>query len=99
MPICRTRPPKLNCPPEGDTQSRAERYYRRLALTEAALKGLGLAYLAEGQLQQYVSRGRLVRVPSDWCPPFSGTTSTTLAGANLSPAFSLLVDALRYRGK
>ena len=33
MPICQTRPPKLNRPPDGDAQSRAERY-RRLALAE-----------------------------------------------------------------
>jgi len=38
----------------------------------AALAGLGLAYLAEDLVRQHVAEGRLVRVLSDWCPKFSG---------------------------
>src|SRR3954453_165024 len=41
-------------------------------LLEGALKGFGLAYLTEGHVQPYISQGRLIRVLSDWCPPFSG---------------------------
>src|SRR2546430_785991 len=42
------------------------------ALLDAALQGFGLAYLTEGHVQPYLSGGQLVRVLSDWCPPFSG---------------------------
>ena len=35
----------------------------------AALAGLGLAYLPEGQVEAHIKEGRLVRVLADWCPP------------------------------
>src|SRR3954464_9951635 len=68
-------------------------------LLEGALKGLGLAYLTEGHVQPYISQGRLIRVLSDWCPPFSGYRLYYPSRRQPSPAFSLLVEALRYRGK
>jgi DNA-binding transcriptional LysR family regulator len=68
-------------------------------LLEGALKGLGLAYLTEGHVQPFISQGRLVRVLADWCPPFSGYHLYYPSRRQPSPAFSLLVDALRYRGK
>jgi DNA-binding transcriptional LysR family regulator len=66
-------------------------------LLEGALKGLCLAYLTEGHVQRFVSNGQLVRVLSDWCPPFSGYHLYYPSRRQPSPAFSLLVDALRYR--
>src|SRR5436190_16906295 len=69
------------------------------ALLHAALQGLGLAYLTEGQVQPYLSSGELVRVLADWCPPFSGYHLYYPSRKQSSPAFSLLVDAIRYRGK
>lgn len=68
-------------------------------LLDGALKGLGLAYLTEGHVQPHLSGGRLVRVLSDWCPPFSGYHLYYPSRRQPSPAFTLLVDALRYRGK
>jgi DNA-binding transcriptional LysR family regulator len=68
-------------------------------LLQAALNGFGLAYLMERHVQPYVSDGRLVRVLSDWCPPFSGYHLYYPSRHQPSPAFSLLVDALRYRGR
>ena len=68
-------------------------------LLQGALQGLGLAYLTEGHVQPYISRGELVRVLSDWCPPFSGYHLYYPSRRQPSPAFSLLVEALRYRGR
>lgn len=68
-------------------------------LLQGALNGFGLAYLMERNVQPYVSDGRLVRVLSDWCPPFSGYHLYYPSRRQPSPAFSLLVEALRYRGK
>jgi DNA-binding transcriptional LysR family regulator len=68
-------------------------------LLQGALQGLGLAYLTEGHVQPYISKGELVRVLSDWCPPFSGYHLYYASRRQPSPAFSLLVEALRYRGK
>jgi len=66
-------------------------------LLTAALNGFGLAYLMESNVQPYISEGRLVRVLSDWCPPFSGYHLYYPSRRQPSPAFALLVDALRYR--
>jgi DNA-binding transcriptional LysR family regulator len=63
----------------------------------AALAGLGLACLPEDQVQADVAAGRLVRVLADWCPPFSGYHLYYPSRRQSSPAFVLLVDALRYR--
>src|SRR5712672_593070 len=67
------------------------------ALLDAALKGFGLAYLTEGHVEPYLSSGQLVRVLSDWCPAFSGYHLYYPSRRQPSPAFSLLVDALRFR--
>ena len=40
----------------------------------------------------------LVRVLADWCPPFPGYHLYYPSRRQATPAFSLLVDALRYRG-
>ncbi|TCV94829.1 DNA-binding transcriptional LysR family regulator [Luteibacter rhizovicinus] len=64
----------------------------------AVLAGLGLAYLPEDQVRDYMDDGRLVRVLADWCPPFSGYHLYYPSRRQPSPAFTLLVDALRYRG-
>src|SRR5271157_3750851 len=63
----------------------------------AALAGLGLAYLPEDQVQDYISDGRLVRALADWCPPFSGYHLYYPSRRQHSPAFALLVESLRYR--
>lgn len=68
-------------------------------LLQGALKGFGLAYLTEGHVQPYISQGRLVRVLSDWCTPFSGYHLYYPSRRQPSPAFSLIVDALRYRSR
>lgn len=68
-------------------------------LLQGALRGLGLAYLTEGHVQPYVSEGRLVPVLTDWCPPLSGYHLYYPSRRQPSQAFTLLVEALRYRGK
>nr|BFE97574.1 hypothetical protein GCM10020185_81100 [Pseudomonas brassicacearum subsp. brassicacearum] len=37
---------------------------------EAALQGLGLAFMPEDLVQDAVAQGRLIRVLEDWCEPF-----------------------------
>jgi len=73
--------------------------FNNIALrVNAALAGLGLAYLSEDQVQEHVAEGRLVRVLGDWCPPFSGYHLYYPSRRQATPAFALLVEALRYRG-
>ena len=64
----------------------------------AALAGLGLAYLPEDQVRTPIADGRLIRVLADWCPPFPGYHLYYPSRRQTTPAFALLVDALRYRG-
>jgi len=64
---------------------------------DAALGGMGLAYLPEDQVKPYVAKGRLVRVLDDWCAPFSGYHLYYPSRRHSSPALALLVEALRYR--
>jgi DNA-binding transcriptional LysR family regulator len=64
----------------------------------AALAGLGLAYLPEDQAQEHLADGRLIRVLEDWCAPFPGYHLYYPSRRQPAPAFTLLVDVLRYRG-
>lgn len=63
----------------------------------AVLAGMGLACLFEDQIEPYLADGRLIPVLTDWSPPFPGYHLYYPSRRQLSPAFALLVDALRYR--
>lgn len=63
----------------------------------AALAGRGLACLPEDQARPFIATGQLVRVLEDWCPVFAGYHLYYPSRRQPSPAFALLVDALRYR--
>jgi DNA-binding transcriptional LysR family regulator len=62
-----------------------------------ALAGLGLAYLPEDVVTTHIAAGNLVQVLAGWCPPFSGYHLYYPSRRQPTPAFSLLIDALRYR--
>jgi DNA-binding transcriptional LysR family regulator len=64
-----------------------------------ALAGLGLANLPEDVVRVHIAEGRLVRVLVDWCPPVSGYHLYYPSRRQPTPAFALLVDALRYRDR
>jgi DNA-binding transcriptional LysR family regulator len=64
----------------------------------AALAGFGLAYLPEDNVRAHLGDGRLVRVLGDWCPPYPGYHLYYPSRRQPTPAFALLVNALRYRG-
>ena len=66
-------------------------------IVRAALAGFGLAYVPEDLVQTHLAEGRLTRVLADWCPPFSGYHLYYPSRRQPTPAFALLVEALRYR--
>src|SRR5438445_7050855 len=66
-------------------------------MLNAALAGLGLAYVPQDLAQPHLDGGLLTRVLEDWCPPYSGYHLYYPSRRQSSPAFALLVDALRYR--
>jgi DNA-binding transcriptional LysR family regulator len=63
-----------------------------------ALNGAGLAYLPEDYVEPFIASGALVRVLADWCEPFSGYHLYYPSRRQPSAAFSVIVEALRYRG-
>jgi DNA-binding transcriptional LysR family regulator len=64
---------------------------------QAALDGLGIAYLPEDYVQADCEARRLTRVLESWCPPFPGYHLYYPSRRHRSPAFTLMVEALRYR--
>jgi DNA-binding transcriptional LysR family regulator len=67
-------------------------------MLNAAVAGFGLAYVPEDVARPHLTKGRLKRVLADWCPPYSGYHLYYPSRRQATPAFNLLVDALRYRG-
>lgn len=67
------------------------------AIMKAALAGFGLAYLPEDMVEPYVASGELAYVLQDWCPTFPAYHLYYPSRRQASPAFRLLVDALRYQ--
>jgi len=64
-------------------------------VTYAAVGGMGITYLPEEEFSPAHAEGRLMRVLEDWCTPFSGYHLYCPSRRQPSPAFSLVVDALR----
>lgn len=67
-------------------------------ILKAACAGLGLAFVLEDHVKSLIAEGRLKRVLSDWCPPFSGYHLYYPSRRQLTPAFALILDKLRKRG-
>jgi DNA-binding transcriptional LysR family regulator len=66
-------------------------------IVTAALAGFGLGFVPEDRIDRYLADGRLVRVLADWCPPFPGFHLYYPSRRQQTPAFALLVAALRHR--
>ncbi|KAA6205046.1 MAG: LysR family transcriptional regulator [Candidatus Tokpelaia sp.] len=66
-------------------------------IVEAALSGLGLAYLPEEEFAPHITEGRLVRVLEDWCPPFAGYHIYYPSRRQPSPTFALVLKALQAK--
>jgi DNA-binding transcriptional LysR family regulator len=66
-------------------------------VVDAALAGMGLAFVLEDVVRRHIADGRLLRVLEDWCEVFPGYHLYYPSRRQSSPAFALVVDALRYR--
>jgi DNA-binding transcriptional LysR family regulator len=66
---------------------------------DAALDGFGLAYIPEDLARTHLSRGKLVWVLQEWSPRWAGYHLYYPSRRQSSPAFGLVVDALRHREK
>jgi DNA-binding transcriptional LysR family regulator len=66
-------------------------------VVDAALAGMGLAFVLEDVVRRHIADGKLLRVLEDWCEVFPGYHLYYPSRRQSSPAFALVVDALRYR--
>lgn len=67
-------------------------------ITLAALAGRGIAFMLEDHVTDHFASGRLVRVLEEWCKPFDGYYLYYPSRRQPSAGFSLLLEALRFRG-
>ncbi|WP_127024815.1 LysR family transcriptional regulator [Rheinheimera mangrovi] len=63
----------------------------------AAVDGIGLAYVPEPLVAPYLADGRLKMILTDWSPYFQGYHLYYPNRRQASPAFMAFVDAIRYR--
>ncbi|EPM85110.1 LysR family transcriptional regulator, partial [Pseudomonas syringae pv. actinidiae ICMP 18804] len=64
----------------------------------AALDGVGLAYVPISLARPHIESGRLKEVLVDWSPYFEGFHLYYPNRRQASPAFTAFVEAVRYRG-
>jgi DNA-binding transcriptional LysR family regulator len=68
-------------------------------VVDAALAGMGLAYVFEEQVAFLLQAGALTRVLEDWCPPFPGFFLYYPGRRQVSPALAVFIDAIRLPAK
>ena len=66
-------------------------------MLDAAIAGVGIASLPEHLVQAPIQEGKLIRMLADWCPPRPGYHLYYPSRRQPSPAFSLVIDKLRFR--
>jgi DNA-binding transcriptional LysR family regulator len=66
-------------------------------LREAALAGLGLAFVYENEVLADIKAKRLTRTLDKWCPTFPGYYLYHPSRRQTPPALAALIAALRYR--
>jgi DNA-binding transcriptional LysR family regulator len=67
-------------------------------MRQAAIAGLGIAYLYEDDAEGDVRAGRLTRILEDWCPLLPGYFLYHPSRRQSPPALAALIAALRVRG-
>ncbi|WP_250627049.1 LysR family transcriptional regulator [Pinirhizobacter soli] len=67
-------------------------------ILDSAIAGLGLAWVPEDLAKPYLDDGRLIAVLDEWCVPFPGYHLYYPNRRHTSSAFTLFIEALRYRG-
>ncbi|MCD7109470.1 LysR family transcriptional regulator [Rhizobium sp. DKSPLA3] len=65
------------------------------AMIDAAVAGYGIAYVPESLVTSEIAAGRLVQILHDWCPLFPGYYLYYPSRRQNSPAFKIVVDALK----
>lgn len=64
-------------------------------MVNAAVEGVGLAFVFEAQVEQHIAEGKLVRVLADWCPAYPGLFLYYPSRRQLPAALRAFVDFTR----
>jgi len=64
-------------------------------MVDAALDGLGLAYVLEPSVREHLASKRLIRVLEPFCEPFPGFFLYYPSRAHIAPKLQALVDFLK----
>lgn len=67
-------------------------------MTEACLRGLGIAYLPQGYAAQAIEDGKLVVLLEEWCPPEPGLYLYFPRYQHMNSALRALIDFIRALG-
>ena len=68
-----------------------------LPIIDAALSGYGIAYVPENLVRDHIAEQRLTLLLDEWSPRFSGYHLYYPSRRQISPAFAVIVEALRIR--
>ena len=66
-------------------------------MLQAALDGLGVGYLLDHEVASLVEAGRLVRLLSDWTPPFPGFHLYYPSRRQMRPVLAAFIEMIRGR--
>ena len=64
-------------------------------MLQAALDGLGVAYLLDHEVAPHIRSGHLVRMLLDWTPPFPGFHLYYASRRQMRPVLSAFIEAIR----
>jgi DNA-binding transcriptional LysR family regulator len=67
-------------------------------MTEAAVDGMGIAYVPERTAQGYLETGKLVAVLEDWCPEIGGLQLYYPGHRHVPPVLKAFIDVLKEVG-
>jgi DNA-binding transcriptional LysR family regulator len=70
-----------------------------IPIVDAAISGYGIAYVPEDLVSSHIAEGRLALLLGEWSPRFSGYHLYYPSRRQISPAFSVVVEALRCRDR
>lgn len=70
-----------------------------LAMVDAAISGLGIAYVPESLVLEALASGQLAQMLDDWSPLFSGYYLYYPSRKQHSPAFAVVVEALKRQAR
>jgi DNA-binding transcriptional LysR family regulator len=68
-------------------------------MLEAALAGVGVAYLNQWSVREHIIAGRLIPVLEDWCPPYPGLCLYYPGRRHVPAGLRALIDLIREKNR